>query len=134
MNYFKNERKAFTLIETLFALSIVSVSLLLLTSSLNILKKSYDIENLHQYQIAVSQLRLRLAPLIEFTINDDSITFDSSGEERVLYLHNNRIVESPGFIIYADQVEELNFILVENCISMEFTVGGKQHEALIYCK
>lgn len=110
----KLKRNGFTLIEALLALFITSlVSLLgcmLMRCALHFAHMDVDTQN----QFAVLQLRRELAQSNDLKIESDCLSYILNHEKKVLYFDKHRIVKSPGYEIYMEQIDEAIFYKKED--------------------
>lgn len=128
----KLKRNGFTLIEALLALFITSfVSLLgcmLMRCALHFAHMDVDTQN----QFAVLQLRRELAQSNDLKIESDCLSYILNHEKKVLYFDKHRIVKSPGYEIYMEQIDEAIFYKKEDGYYVWFKKKNKTYDFEIY--
>lgn len=124
----KLKRNGFTLIEALLALFITSlVSLLgcmLMRCALHFAHMDVDTQN----QFAVLQLRRELAQSNDLKIESDCLSYILNHEKKVLYFDKHRIVKSPGYEIYMEQIDEAIFYKKEDGYYVWFKKKNKTYD------
>lgn len=98
-------RNGFTLIEALLALFITGlVSLLgcmLVSCALHFAHMDMDTQN----QFAILQLRRELSVASEVKVENEQLEYIRNHEKFRLYFDKHRIVKSPGYEIYMEQID-----------------------------
>ena len=69
---------------------------------------------LHGQNFAVLQLRRELAQSNDLKIESDCLSYILNHEKKVLYFDKHRIVKSPGYEIYMEQIDEAIFYKKED--------------------
>ena len=112
--------KGFTLIEAIFSLFIISISMSLLIQVFPILKNcSNDGLNI-DFEIGIKQLQELILLGTDFIFEDDEIRFYYMGKDVFLKIDENRIVRTDGYIIYLDDVENAYFSKKGSCFYLNY--------------
>lgn len=67
--------------------------------------------------IAAKQISQELL-ISTITVNDNEITFDQNEKKYSIYLDEHRLVRTPGFEIYAFNIDDINFFKKDDFIYM----------------
>lgn len=122
-----HNRKAFTLIESLLALSIFTTSLMLIYHALNLLK-FIDLNGIERQNfLGIIELRRQISLGHSFSIKGDELCMDYQAEESCLYLSNQKLIQSPGTIIYLIEVEDLSWNQDQQNIYIEYVLYGESY-------
>lgn len=124
-------KKGFNSIEFLIGMLCSFLVISIISSGLNILKKvSYDSYN--EDMLAAVQLYQVFNLAYDVDVLDDEINFSYLNEERKLSLKNNKVILSPGTVIYYLYVDHLKFYVDnDNFIIMEISRLTEQSKYLI---
>lgn len=124
----KWRKNGFTLIEALLALFITSlVSLLgcmLIQVALRFSRMDIDTQN----QFAVLQLRRELSIASQVQVENGNLEYILNHEKMVLYFDKSRIVKSPGYEIFMEQIDAAHFQNREGDIYLWFKKKNKTYE------
>lgn len=101
-------KKAFTSLNLLIALLLSTGLLSLLVSSLNILSHSVD-KSYNQEYLASLQIQNILAHAKDLLVEDNLLSFNYLGEARQLKYVNQKLIMTPGTVIYFLDVEKFKF-------------------------
>lgn len=127
-----SRRNGFTLIEALLALFITSlVSLLgcmLVSCALHFAHMDIDTQN----QFAILQLRRELSVASEVKVEDEQLEYILNHEKFRLYFDKHRIVKSPGYEIYMEQIDLGYFYKKEDGYYLWFKKKNKIFNFEIY--
>ena len=128
----KTNQKGFTLVETLFSLSIC---LIIIFSTTHILLLSNTRYNMVQIdastELGIKSLSQDLYTAFDFTYGDTLTYTDSNNRRNTIFLHNQRIVREPGFVIYTRDVEEAYFYAIEHKVYVTVFKHGIEKTFLI---
>lgn len=131
---FINSRKGFTMIEmlcTLFALSLLSAALAgLLYAIRQIPRHDYEVED----EIAVSQLQFLFAQGQHFQIENHQITMQYHGDEVRLEVYEDKIVKRPGFEVFLQDVDAVEFGWEGACVYAAWQRDTTWQEAILGCE
>lgn len=133
LKQYGKRNKGFTLLETLIAVYIISITMLLLTSSLGILKQVNKDERLSDDAIAIHQLRLLLVASKNIEIMENELSFEINSEIFYLQFDRNRLVKRKGYEIYLEFVDELHFYEEGECQGIEWKRNKKANYAILAC-
>lgn len=125
--------KGFTLLETLLALYIISITMLLLTSSLGILKQMNKDHRYSDDAIAIHQIRILLATSKNIQILENELSFDLQSDTFYLQFDRNRLIKRKGYEIYLEDVEELHFYEEGECFGVEWKRNKSSDSAILCC-
>lgn len=125
-------RNGFTLIEALLALFITGlVSLLgcmLVSCALHFAHMDMDTQN----QFAILQLRRELSVASEVKVENEQLEYILNHEKFRLYFDKHRIVKSPGYEIYMEQIDLGYFYQKEDGYYLWFKKKNKIYDFEIY--
>ena len=116
-------------IRTLFITSLVSLlGCMLMRCALHFAHMDVDTQN----QFAVLQLRRELAQSNDLKIESDCLSYILNHEKKVLYFDKHRIVKSPGYEIYMEQIDEAIFYKKEDGYYVWFKKKNKTYDFELY--
>ncbi|WP_308586421.1 competence type IV pilus minor pilin ComGF [uncultured Holdemanella sp.] len=128
----KSKRNGFTLIEALLALFITSLvsllSCIMIECALNFAHMDIDTQN----QFAILQLRRELAQSNQVKVSENCLEYILNHEKRMLYFDKQRIVKSPGYEIYMEQIEDAYFYKKDNGYYVWFKKKNKVYTFELY--
>lgn len=111
----KINQKGFTLVEALFSLSIC---LIVVFSTAHILFLSSTTDRLPEIdastEIGIKSLSQDLYTAFDFSYGNVLAYTDGNNRRNTIFLHNQRLVREPGFVIYTRDIEELYFYAIDH--------------------
>ena len=107
--------KGFTLLESIFSLFILSLSLSLLINTLPLLKAISRFDVSIEEEIALSKLREIILLASDISFNEFELSFYTKEDFMTLTLEKNRIVLKDGYVIYMDDLDNSRFVKKGNC-------------------
>lgn len=126
----KNMNKGFTSVNTLVAMLISFFVISIIFSSLNILKK-VSLKQHHQDVLSALQLYQIFNVSCDVIVNDHLIDFIHLGEKKQLRHVNEKLVVSPGTIIYFSSVNDYSFQNEDEQIFLNLKRNGRYRKFLI---
>lgn len=123
----------FTLIEALLALFIFSLTTLLISASLPVLKKSFEIRFLIEDEIGLRQIRRVLLLSDSVICDSQALYFYYLGEDASLEIDGDRVVKRNGYVIYLDDLENAHFSEKDHCIYLNYEKEAVSHSRLLVC-
>lgn len=127
-------KKGFTLIEVLIALLCISLTSVLLTQCVVILKRLSEMQYQSEDRIAIHQLRILLAQGSNFHIQQNILYFTYANEENRLELHNRRFVRKKGYEIFLQDIDYAEVKEKGGCFYVRWERKKKEKEALLSCQ
>ncbi len=125
-----SERNGFTLIESLLMMFVISLCMPMITSCIKCLSfldySNPSMQRLNQ----LYQLRSDLLQSSSIRLEGGSLMYLSDQEYQV-YLVNEKVIRSPGTVIYFIDVQDCFFYQKQNQIMMVLTQNGKEEEWMI---
>lgn len=122
------KRNGFTLIEALFALFITClVSLLgcmVISCALRFSHMDMDTQN----QYAILQLRREVSMASSVKVEEGCLEYILNHEKMILYFDKHRIVKSPGYEIFMEQLDSAYFYKKEDGIYLWFRKQNKIYD------
>lgn len=128
----KLKRNGFTLIEALFGLLITSIISSLCCMLIAVECKTISLDVDAQNQFAILQLRQLLSLSESIEIQNDDLIFIQNHEKIRLYYHAGRIVRSPGYEIFMEGVNHVQFFKKENCYFVSYNRSKKFYTYQLY--
>ena len=118
-------KRGFTLVETLFSLSIILIIIFSVTPLVSFIRRSQgklliiptDIE------LGVKKMSQDLYTAYHLQSNGDTLTFTDSNGQNHIYLHNRRIIREPGFVIYMHDIDAIHFSIKGNTVYIQIKKG-----------
>ena len=129
----ENKKTGFTLIETLIALNVIAISLLLLNSSLTVLNKTDRKMYKSLDEIGINQLRLLLALSKDLKADIDKLTFKYKNEEMKLKQYKDKLILTPGYQVFLGNINSVYF-KTDTCVYLVYIRDGKQNERVLTCE
>lgn len=112
-----------TILALVITLSILPIAVSIISYATN-LKFEYDKVN---DEISLYQLRRILLIAYDVNNNGNSLDFIYHNDSYSLSLINNRLVLSPGYQMFLDNVDYLEFINTGNSISIKYEKNNKEY-------
>jgi hypothetical protein len=109
-------RRGSTLIEALLAMLLVSMSLPLMVMLLNVLKNYSNEALMRQNRLGVIQLRRVLSLGHSHVVKDDELCMNYRAESTCFYLHEDKLMQTPGTQFYLIGLSSLSFYREEGWI------------------
>ena len=116
-----------TLIALIITLTILPISA---TSFSLVSKISFQYDEIND-EIALNDLRNILLLGYDIELSDTEINFIYKNDEYNLSLTNNRLVLSPGYQMFLNDVDDLRFEEKNNCVYVLYQRGNKEYERII---
>ena len=130
----KHMNKGFTLLESIFSLFIVSLSLSLLFTALPLLKKMNEFEVSIEEEIALAKIRETLLFASDIEYSPFELFFYTMEDMVTLTLEYDRIVRHDGYLIFMDGLEESEFIEKNHCIYLRYRRNDIEKERFLVCE
>ena len=116
---------------TLFALSLLSA---MLTGLLHVVRQiprqNYEVED----AIAAAQLQLLFAQGENYHIENQQVMMDYHGEAVRVEVYENKLVKRPGFEVFLQDVEQVEFGWEGACIYAQWQRNETWQEVLLGCE
>lgn len=128
----KLRRNGFTLIEALLALFITSLISLLGCMLINLALHFVHIDVDTQNQFAILQIRRELSIVSEIRVNEERLEYVLNHKKYELYFDKNRIVKSPGYEIYMENIDSAHFYKKEDGYYLWFKKQNKIYDFELY--
>lgn len=132
--FMRKDEHGFTCVEVLVSLLCISLTTILLTQCVTILKQLSVYQYHSEDRIAIHQLRLLLALATKFQIVDGILYFTFVNEENRLEFHNQRLVRRPGYEIFLQDITKVQLIKKGRCYEIEWEREKIQKQALLVCE
>lgn len=133
-NHMKMSGSGFTLVETIVSLIVVSVSLLLLTMCLSLMKNSNKKMFNGEDEIAVRQIRLLYALSEKIVVNDKMMEFEYYGEEMHFVFTKNNLILKNGYQVFLKELSNVMFYKEDSCVYIQFShIDQKKQDRIIGC-
>lgn len=126
-------RKGFTLIEALFALVIMSFSIVLCTSMFPALKTMMTFRYPIEEEIALRQLRRTLLLSEDIVVYPNELSFWYKDDWFSLIQDGSRLVRVEGYLIYMDEIDNVEFVETKGCVYLRYERNEKKKERLLVC-
>jgi type II secretory pathway pseudopilin PulG len=124
-------RSGFTLIELLIAANLSMLLLNLMLMSLSIIQKT-DIQiDLRQNLNGIIQLRQKLALCQIKKVSEKQVACLFNQIEYDFSLEKNRLIMSPGYVVYLEKIENASFEKKDQVLGIRFTVQGEEINAVL---
>lgn len=120
-------RKAFTLIESLLSLAVVSITLSIFLNAYQLLKDIHHDSVDRQNFLGLMELRRIIAMGHTFSIHHDELCMDYQADESCFYLSHQKLIQSPGTIIYMIDLEDLYFSRDEGSLYLNYLLNDVEY-------
>ena len=128
----RRHKDGFTLVEVLFSFFVLCLIVMNIRSIYNVFQYSQqDISLETDLYIAAKQISQELLTCTEIEVSDELDYKNENLEDTRIYLDNQRIVKTPGFEIFAFDVEELAFEKENSFIYMIVERNDSKYRFLI---
>lgn len=124
----KWRKNGFTLIEALLALFVTSLVSLLGCMLIQVALRFSHMDIDTQNQFAILQLRRELSIASQVQIENGNLEYILNHEKMVLYFDKSRLVKSPGYEIFIEQIDAAHFQNKEGDIYLWFKKKNKTYE------
>lgn len=127
--------EGFTLVETIFSMLVVSLSLLFFTAFLQICKRESWELSYKEVDSSIMQLQ-KLYVLSENTfVENEMWFFELNGEEMNFYEDENKLILEPGYQVFFMNYEELYFYEEAGCLYLHMKTSEKsEQERIVGCE
>ncbi|MDD8048805.1 MAG: competence type IV pilus minor pilin ComGF [Thomasclavelia sp.] len=129
---YKYNNKGFTLIEVLFSLFItllIVINIVSITKVLNTPNRINTIDT--SYSSGLHSLSRYLIDAKDINYGESLLFKNSKDEDCEIKLDNNRIVMTPGHIIFLRDVDDCSFIKKNNLIYIKIKINAKNYSFII---
>lgn len=127
-------RKGFTLIESLFSLFILSLSISLLTMVLPCLLVMEKYHVTIEDEIALYQLRKLILYASDITFTEEELNFYYMEDFVSLSLEKGRVVRKKGYVIYMDGLTDSYFSKKKGCLFLNYEKNKTQKKRFLGCE
>ena len=124
-------RSGFTLIELLIAVNLAMLLLNLMLMSLTVIQKNDAQIDLRQNLNGITQLRQKLALCRIKNVSNKVVTCLFNQTEYTFSLEKNRLIMSPGYVVYFEKIENASFEKRKQGLAIRFTVQGEEINAVL---
>ncbi len=126
-----NSNDGFTLVESLlaFGISIIVISSLSIFGTLKLSLQGKYIDN--SLNVAIYQLADTLVTARNISYGTTLEFEDSQGDVNQIFLDEDVLVRTPGYVIYTKNISRIEFYLQDNLIYLELEKQGKIHTFLV---
>ena len=124
-------KRAFTLMESLLALFLFSLSIELFLQLFDALNTHSSDYSLRQNRLGLMQLRRIVSLGLNHHVDDDELCMGYQMEETCFYQYENFLMQEPGTQYYLIQIDELYFTLQENRIYIHYRQADEDYEEMI---
>ena len=122
------------LIRTLLGLLIIIIMLPIMTKSFIYTSNIEFNYNEINDELALMQLRELLLLAYDVNINDTSMDFIYKNKNFCLSMINNKLILQPGTQIFLNDIDNLCFKIMDNCIYIDYERDDKTYESIIASK
>lgn len=126
-----NRRRGFISINTLVAfivtLSIIPLAVSVISSVANINISYTEVND----ELALLDLRRKLLIVYDVKNNGNSLSFIYDNDDFELSLINNRLVLTPGYQMFLDDIDYIDFVEEENSIYIRYGRKNKEYKTPI---
>lgn len=121
----------FTMIEQLLAFSItlMIVSMLPVFGTLVLVNQDFELDS--NLETGLAQLGNDLVTARKIQYGSTLVYQDPSGQENQIRLDGNRLIRTPGYVIYCSEIEEISFYEVNQLIYLSLATDGHQNTYLV---
>lgn len=124
--------KGFTLLESVFALWIVSFCLVLLVSCMQLMR-NIELSNLYaQDDMALYKIRLMLALSKDVEEVNDNLDFSYENTNYTMYLYEDKIILIPGYQVLLQDVDNMYIEVSNNVYYLVYERENKITKRFIY--
>lgn len=124
-------KQGFVLEQFLFAMLIVSFTMVLLFDCLRLSIKPLKHNELLQDEIGILQLRRIMHASKDFHVSSFQVCFTYHQKEHCLQQNQQWVYLTPGFVSYLLHVDSATFYQQENQIFIQYVRGGKQYQRIL---
>lgn len=127
------KKSGFTLIECLVSLSVVSFCILMIAPCIKVITRVNLDDRISDDALAIKQLRLLFVQLEDIEVDGDGLHFIYRDQEGELIYDKGRIVKTPGYEIFMENIKEGRFYEEGGEIWLAWTRNKHQKKALLGC-
>lgn len=130
MKYLNHYMKTngYTMVELLFSLMIMSLSITLISSVLTIVPKLMNEDERIQDEIALFQIRHMTLLSEELSVSFDTLEMRYLNRDVVIYQDRNRLIKAEGYQILMQNIESVEFVQEGGCIYMIYEKVNQDEE------
>lgn len=122
--------RGYNTLSLLIGMLLSIVILNLIVSSLKLIS-NVNLTNNNQDYVSSVQLYSILAHSKNIEVSDTVINFTYLNEDRTLSLVNNKLIMSPGTVIYYTNISDIYFQVVDTSIIFNFKRANTYHKLLV---
>ena len=116
----KHINNGFTLIETIFSLFIITISISLLIQTFPILRKISNYDLHIDEEIGIKQIQELVLLGTDFLFDESELRFYYMQEDISLEIDENRLVRTDGYVIYLEDIEDAYFSKKGSCYYLNY--------------
>ncbi len=116
----RHTNNGFTLIESIFSLFIITISMSLLIQTLPIIRKIINYDLNVAEEIGIKQIQELVLLGTDFLFTEDELRFYYMGEDITLEIDDDRIVRTDGYVIYLEGIEDAYFSQKGSCFYLNY--------------
>ena len=116
----KLTNKGFTLIESIFSLIIISISMSLLIQIYPILNKCVNYELNIDFEIGLKQIQECILLGTDFIFGEDELRFYYMGKDVIIKIDDDRVVRTDGYLIYLENLDDAYFSKKGSCFYLNY--------------
>lgn len=121
----------FISIRTVVALCIIMTVMPVALTGIELLSKIDEHYDLINDELCLYRLRRMLLIAYDTEIDDNVMSFIYKDSERQLSLLNGRLVMTPGYQMFLDEIDSLYFRENEGCIELVYEKDNKEYKAVL---
>lgn len=125
--------KGFTLIEVIFSLSIISLSIVLCSKTLPLILKMSEKNYVAEDRISITQLRKMLILGMKHEVKAGSISYVYKQETFEIGFTDDRLVKTPGYEIIMNNLDEAIFYDKDDCIYLKWERKNVIKDKMVMC-
>ena len=122
----KHINNGFTLIESIFSLFIITISMSLLIQTLPIMRRILHYDLNIEEEIGIKQIQELILLGTDFIFEEDELRFYYMGEDISLEIDDDRIVKTDGYLIYLEGIEDAYFSKKGSCFYLNYDNNKKR--------
>ncbi len=126
-------RNGFTLIEVVLAMMVVSISVLLYTSIVQVMIRSKPALYISEDTTSIHQMRLIYALSKDISLDGDMLQFTYLTNEMYYDLQDDKLVLHEGYQVFFMDLEDAYFTKKGDCIYFRYERKNKVQERIIGC-
>jgi type II secretory pathway component PulJ len=124
-------RGGFTLIELLIAINLSMLLINIILMSLSVMPNIDAQITVRQNQNGIIQLRQKLAVCRVKSVAAAKLTCSLNQQDYVFIFEQNRLVGTPGYVVYLEGIGNGRFSLTKQVVELDFMIGRKAFHAVL---